>query len=179
MLLLNFEQVFTTHEFVKVVTVPLEDRPGLEQVDCRPKLVQKKFLEHYPYNLSDVDTSRLVISHRLRLDWDHDQNGFPIRPFDINALIFAQDQCFSRVTLDSVTQFGLRPPELYWIRHLRVYVECFQVSSFVLPKKANGVSEFDHCCQICSKILDEDYERCGWVDAHFHRVRVRLAALSD
>ena len=174
MLLLNFEQVYTSYEFEKVVTVPLEERPGVDNV----RFYQRRFLDGNPRDVQDVDTSRIVLSNKVRMDWTcGNQVTTPIRPFDDNALMFAGDQCFSTMSMDKVTQFGLRPPELYWVRHQKLYAECFKVDQVVLPRKPAGVSLFDHAYDCCQNILHRNYEKCGWVDASFARVRVRAGGL--
>lgn len=180
MLLLNFEQVFATQEFTRIVTAPLEERPGMDRQQPRQNLVRKGYLEQFPYNLHDVDVSRVVISHRVRQDWRQGRSGNRLRPFDTNALVFARDQCFSNVTIDPVTKFSLRPPELYWVRHMRIYFECFVYFSVPLDKKKRrqDQSEFDQAVELAERELDVEYDQCAWIDATFQKVKVRRAALS-
>lgn len=78
-----------------------------------------------------------------------------------------------------MTKFGLRPPELYWVRHQKVYFECFHTARIMKPKKLTpNESDFDASVRQCKVLLDEkSFDRCGSVDAAYERVLVRRAAL--
>jgi hypothetical protein len=112
MLLLNIAQIYTNIEFVHISTVPLEERPAFDRVAPITKFQQHGWFASNGRNITDIDTHAVIPSHAARTNksrWPH------WRRFKESALIIAADQMVCPLSIDTVTIFGLRPPELLFI----------------------------------------------------------------
>jgi len=172
MLLLNMESVHMTMKFVHISTVPMEERPAFDRSMPIGKLIKGNFVRGTVLKPADLNTASVILSEAVRENW---KAGF--RRFKNTAIMQAKDECFSPLTIDSVTVFSVRPPELYFVRSQKVYHECFERKPIKLQKQT-GKCEFEVCLEYCQELINETpYRKCCWIDATFHRIRVRAPAL--
>jgi predicted GIY-YIG superfamily endonuclease len=85
-----------------------------------------------------------------------------------------KDQLFSKVTVDKVTIFGSRPPELRGIiRKMEHYFRWFERSDkpVVEPTSPN--------IDLIRKYIKEDLRESRWIDGLGHEVKLRPAALAE
>ena len=174
MLLLNVHQVYTDIKFVHVPSVPLEERPAFDRISPIYKLRKENVVESQTCNVSDLDASRVIFSHAVRVrrmphmpSWRH---------FCSTALVLAKDQLFCPFSLDGTTIFGLRPPELYFIRHQALYLRCFERRNVTLSQEEKSNS-IDAMMDYCARELNVDYRFCAWIDATCKVVQLRVAAI--
>ena len=166
-LILGFPQVFTNVESIKVSTLPLAERAGFERIS--------------PSDIYDQLEDNGVLDNELE---EHDAFSFmfpnvedrekmfrtfsPGRCHTASQVIMLRDQMESRVSLDRVFVFGIRPPELLLIDKLEWFYRFFERSkSRVTDNKQRPFSSFvkrDLCCS-------------AWIDGLGHRLRLRPAAL--
>ena len=158
MILCHIPQVYTNIEFVHISTTMLEERPGFEK---QPHLrhLQKQGTINGPVNaISDIDTRQIIPANRVKLHKQDINRNLPkSRHFKKTALMLAQDSMFSPITLDVITIFGLRPPELYFIKNPALYFRWFKRETLPLNKdKERTILEKQ--IQMCESLLDASYD---------------------
>ena len=99
--MLNYPQVHTDMEFEIIATVPLEQRAGVE---CKSK---PNLIDNNPADGDEI----ISLSYIIR-----EEKGFPNwRQHRSEELLIMQGLFNSSISVDKVTQYSLRPPEL---RHI-------------------------------------------------------------
>jgi predicted GIY-YIG superfamily endonuclease len=168
-LMLGYEQVFTNISFVHVSTIPLEERPGREK---KTQLSYLKKQEEVPRDQSrtiprDLDC-QVIPSHYARQKIRRLQSW---RRHTASELLLLRDQVLSPLTMDSGTRFGIRPPELRFIRHQKEYFQFFEVdtnSGRVTAAAARQRFEIE---------VVADFLKSAWIDGFNCYVRLRYGAL--
>ena len=127
-ILLGYDQIHTNIKFVHVPTVPFEDRVGIQ----RPSPLQTlQRLNIVPRNrirtLDDIDITQAIPACAVRQHLYQETNGRfhqwrTISSFEEMTL---KDQVFSPVMIDSLTVFGVRPPELRFVSNPALYFRWF------------------------------------------------------
>ena len=171
MLLLNQPSVYTTFTFAHAATVPMEERVAFDRPAPLKKLITEGRAPKQANSPDDLDTNQVVLSHIARLHWTPE-----CRPFHRWSLLQAKDFCFCPLSIDTVTAFSLRPPELYFIRHQTVYLELFSRKK-INVKKETGKSLFQCSVDYCSEKLQPSFQDCAWIDAVFSRIYIRGVGL--
>jgi hypothetical protein len=136
--LLGYDQIHTNIKFVHVPTVPLEDRPGIQ---CLPPLRTLERLNILPCNrartLEDVDIAQAIPTCAVQQHLYQETDGRFQQWRTISSFeeITLKDQLFSPITIDSITLFGIRPPELRFVSNPAQYFLWFwrNPSSRVTP----------------------------------------------
>ena len=173
--LLGYDQVHTNIKFVHVPTVPLEERPAIEM--CSPKKYSGD-VPLYDTNCyacarrpADLDMNSLVPVHFVR----QDNKRMPLwRQLSNSELLILQDQKLSPFSIDATTVFGVRPPELRFVRKQCLYFRWFK------RERLFGNSSPD--IQILRKIrclIHHELSKCHWIDGTNHAVKIRPAALPE
>ena len=113
--ILQYPEIITNLNFVKVTTMPLEYRAGI-------KMTTEDRVEDGAFVTSGIDHYR-------------NNKGFPDwRCHTANQNLLLDDVKLSKITIDKVTQFGLRPPEfLKLFSKLGDYYRWFVIISDKVP----------------------------------------------
>ena len=147
--MLKYPEVVTNLEFIKVTTMPLELRAGIA-------------IESDIQNEDGAFVGSAIDGFRKSLDLDDWRLHTP------NQLLILDDLKLSKVSVDKVTQFSLRPPELRSLfNKLGNYYRWFVVS-----KTKVKVQAFPNKITL---LLPES----SWIDGLQRQVRVRKKALSE
>ena len=162
--LLGYPQVYTNLEYVDITTVPMEDRPG---ADCVKPITLFQNLARAVTGPDDVSTSDVIAAYKVRNDimrlpeW---------RKISRLQELILKDSLFSPVSVDKITIFGVRPPELAFVGHVGKYFRWFDLEAAV----AHGEAEELH-----RKMVNYDVLKTGWVDGFNCRVRVSQGHSGD
>ena len=125
-------------------------------------------------DISDLDVRSVIYSHAIRVNYLQGMSRWHY--FRSTMLVIAVDQVMCPMSLDGLTIFGLRPPELYFIKSQVIYLKCFEWFLISLSKKQkqNYVAAY---MDYCKKHLHKDYQKCSWFDATGHVIKLRVAGL--
>ena len=125
-LLLGHPQVHTTMKFVIIPTRPMEERSGVDRVAPIERIVaaaandDAMFADGNPHGPNDLINTQ-ILSYAARAS--HHLPAW--RQHSPTELLILKDVLFSPVTMDNITLFAVRPPEL------RIHSEAFPVPSLV------------------------------------------------
>jgi predicted GIY-YIG superfamily endonuclease len=171
----GYEQIFTTFKFHYCPTVPMEERLGVDKVPRLRQLQDQEIdLPSHAFTVDpdDLDSSLVIPSHAAReamLEFQHD---FPVwRTLSYFEQLTLKDQLHSPVSVDAITIFSVRPPELRFVDSPKLYFEWFYRSTqnkkqSVRKTKAAILSE-----------LSFALESSPWIDGFSCRVYVRPDAV--
>ena len=160
----GYPEVFTDMKFISIPTVPLEERAGLERP---PKEEDNTFQDEINSNFSNnedgLDLSipiEVLRRHVLKLeDW---------RLPSQNELHIIDSCLKSTISLDSITKFSVRPPELRsFIRNVSHYFRWFKL----------GTKELKY--NECKESLAFDLYESKWIDGVQREVKVRKNAFPE
>lgn len=150
-IMLKYPEVVRDVEFCQVPTMPLESRPA---VKINSNVEQD---EDRQYQTSTIDNMRRNI---LQLDgW---------RQHSENQTLVLDDVKLSKISIDKVTQFSLRPPEFLKVfDQLGNYYRWFEIQPTKVPKdKLDGK-------------INESFLNSCWIDGLQRQVKVRRKALPE
>jgi len=173
--ILGYPQVCTNLEFFHVPTIPLEERPGIEVTSPITKLVKEgKVASRAPRERpDDLDAGDVIPSWQLRnVEWEAQLPSW--RTWSDLESLSLRDQCMCNLSLDAISLFSVRPPELRWVRQPKLYFRWFFRDS-ANRKKQNFQKRLDYL----GGVLHPEYQKCGWVDGTDCRVYVRTAAVPE
>jgi hypothetical protein len=153
-LILGYPQVHTDSEFVPVSTLPLGERRGVERTkpidSLKRETLERVTVQNLPFATGPSDLmSNVIPVDRIR--------RFMILPprrlhTDIEVMIL-KDSLFSPVSVDRVTIFGARPPELRSVfDQMGPYFRWFSRSRLSQTDTEISLS------------LNKDIERSHWID---------------
>ena len=157
-LILGFPQVHCSMEFVRVPTLPLGERPGIERMTPQ---------EWFNANVdSDKDAFSIMVPSVLtRAGMFKGSNQY--RCHTPSQILMLQDQMMSKVTLDRVFLFGIRPPELLFIDKMEWYFQLFERAKGRIHDKTNSLSD----------ILSVHLSSSPLIDGLGHQLRLRARGL--
>ena len=170
--LLGYEQVYTTIKFVHIPTVPLEERPAFDRRLPFARLKEEKIVsQHSPVRRpQDLDAGNVIASFKVRNV--ERKVKLPLWRLlgDVESLIL-RDQCLAVHTVDAITLFGIRPPELRFIREPGKYFKWFY--------REDGLKKrtFDNALLLQREASRPKLADSAWVDGAEFRVFVRPSAL--
>lgn len=121
-LLLGFPQVHTNMEFIRIPTVPLGERPGIEREtpqDLFDSLGLKTSKDAFSVMVPMVSLRQTKFGTR-QLYRRHTES----------QVSMLRDQMLSKVTLDRVFVFSIRPPELLFVDKMEWYYRIFERRKF-------------------------------------------------
>ena len=150
-LMLGYVEVVTNLDFCNISTMPLELRAGIKiDSDCLEN-------EDGNYITTEVDNFRRNALHLDAWRWHTD-----------SQLLILDDLKLSKISIDKVTQFSLRPPELMSLFDtLGNYFRWFQISKNKI--KVNDLP---------GKLSASLSETC-WIDGLQRQIRLRRKAIGE
>lgn len=164
-LLLQEQQVFTEASFISIPTVPLEQRPAHEKVKkynwCTD--VEK---EHSRAAVAIGEGTRNFVAQRFREEIQLPLN----RQFDMIQQVVIQDALSSPLSLDAITLYSCRPPELLFINSPVLYFKYFTR----LPHRPRNPNTGKTTTET---LLTNNILRSGWVDGLDCQVVVKPIAI--
>ena len=148
---LKLPYVCSNVDFIHVPTVPKEFRAGvvIEKSKVKMSNLGNTFLDCVQYRKEVLKLPK----HRL---------------FTKTQTLILEDVQISSISPDKVTVFGLRPPELLFVRKVKEYY-----SWFVRRKTVQKQSKSNHCLFV-KNILSDSY----WVDGLNYVVKLRPSAIN-
>jgi len=162
--LLGYSQVFTDLEFVDVSTVPMEDRAGF---DREKKIFSFFNFANVPNGPNDVSATDVIAAYKIR----NETLTLPEwRKISRSQELILKDLLFSPISVDKITVFGVRPPELGFVGHVGLYFRWFVREKAVSHGKAEELHE---------QLVDYDVMKTAWVDGLNCRIRVRSRAIPE
>ena len=164
-ILLGYPQVYSTAEFIRVPTVPLGERSGCERVCPADRYKQQQLSSKGRTIFSDHDAfSFMVPTVGVRNKLFKKQRHRLHTP---SQIVLLEDQMKCKLSLDRVTIFGLRPPELLIINKLEWYFRFFVRSSEVIEKDE------------LREALSINETKSIWVDGLGRQVTLRPKAIPE
>jgi hypothetical protein len=157
-------------KFEYIPTQAMGARPILKKRPFVTKLVDQG-LAIGARNVADLDAGSVFPGYKARSFLDL---VAPCRQFDSYQRTSYFDCAFQPGSIDKVTLFGLRPPELRFVNRMTKFWTFFTrdvIKDYSSAKDIDSQTTVVHC------LLDADYSRCAWIDAMGYRIRVRKLAV--
>ena len=165
----HYDPVMTNIKFEYIPTQPYEERSARERRESILDTILKQNSElRNLLQRNSLTAIKTVPSYHVHCSLPTLQ---PWRNFLPTQIKKAEDELTSKIQTDKVTIFGLRPPELRFVRHLPKYFRWFEISP--VKKNLKGQIEF------CKENIVSNYTLCAWVDALTNHVKVRVLALPE
>jgi hypothetical protein len=162
--LLGYPEVFTDMNFKNVCTTPLEERAGVEnRIDGIEDVDFIEDTARFNNNDDGLDLSIPVeVLRRLNLglvEW---------RQFT-NSQLHIIDSCIkSHISIDTITKFSIRPPELrVIIRKVENYYRWFYLDTRKIKYKS------------MLELIHGDIYQSSWIDGVQRIVKLRIRAISE
>ena len=170
--MLKERQVFTDATFVSIPTVPLEQRPAHERVaraqwcqDIHQEASSRQTKQQQvPVGRGNSNFLGQQVRQSLALDGE--------RQFSIMEETIIRDALASPLSLDAITLFGCRPPELRFLKSPTYYYSYFTRLSHKNPNKVTQKTTTE-------ELLHQDLFKCGWVDGLDCQVLVKPQAIQN
>ncbi|MGB0404839.1 MAG: hypothetical protein ACPGDB_01450, partial [Fusobacterium sp.] len=161
-IMLSYPQVKTDMTFEVIATVPLEQRRGVEvNAQLSPNRASSLDIEN-DERPDGIDTA--IPIHKARKE----KNLCHWRQLRTNELITLEGALSSGVSIDKITQFSLRPPELrLLVTELGNYYRWFYIS-----KKKISFEQID-------SMLKSDLKKTIWIDGFQKQVKIRIKAIPE
>ena len=171
-LLLGYPQVYTDIKFIHVPTTPLAERPAVEKVPIiRKQTAERQQPEESRLQIDDLDAGDLSALYFIRNIKLKDE--LPVwRCYTYTEALLIKDQLFSTLSIDNVTTFGLRPPELRFIRHIKWYFKWFYV-----VKNNSLRTTFSKQVKALDAIIKKNVCETMWIDGVGRNVYLRPCAI--
>ncbi len=168
-ILLGYPQVYTDLKFIHVPTIPLAERCAVEKDAFINKITKMR----PDTNIDDFDSGHIVSQFYLRniaLT-----NKLPVwRQYSTSESLLMKDEMFNTLSTDNVTAFGLRPPELRFVRHIKLYYKWFYFKKSDIMQKT-----FSQQVSILETIITEDIIKTQWVDGSGRCIYIRPIAINE
>ena len=158
MQMLRYPMILTTFQFTYVPTQPMAMRPVQKVKACAKKLINRGDVDKKSKFPSDLDASRMFPNFEARK-----RLHFPAhRQFDPFQIMTYKDAIFQPNRLDKVTMFGLRCPELRWIKRLPKYLTYFV---FERMSECDNAKDCDMQTQCIGNVISNKSAETQWMDA--------------
>ena len=149
-MMLKYPEVFTDLNFVAIPTMPLELRAGID-IDTKNDNIE--------------DGAQVgIVSNEIRRGLDLPE----WRQHSDSEMLTLEDLKMSKVSIDKISEFSVRPPEF---RSIFDYIGQYYRWFSIVRKKLNG----EKMNEKLSATLEESY----WIDGLQRQVRVRRKALPE
>ena len=176
---LGHTQIHTDLKYIHIQTNPMEGRPVIRKKRSPIDILKQINRDIIPDNAtipSDINTSQVFANQAARTSL-----GFPTcRVFDSYQEVTFVDQLFQRNSVDQVTTFSLRPPELRFVRSIAHYFTWFQ-RKLISGWNTKDPQEQQHILltpdETGGNRLCLDVMNCQWIDALGYVVQVRYGAV--
>ena len=169
--ILGYDQVHHNMNFVQMSTAPLAERAATEKV---PKVTlpchngQQRGMTPLP---SDLDSGTVIPSFKVRnIEMECQLPSW--RQLSSSEELILKDQALAPLSVDAITRFGIRPPELRFVRNPKLYYRWF-FNGASCGTKAPDIENYLRRCT--NRVLD----RTEWVDGFNKLVHVREKAVPE
>jgi predicted GIY-YIG superfamily endonuclease len=170
-MLLGYPQVYTDIKFIHIPTVPLAERCAIEKGAQIKKIFKGR---NFVYTkVDDLDPGEILPQYFVRNIFL--QDILPKwRQYTKSESLIMIDQMFSNLSIDNVTTFGMRPPELRFIRHIKMYYRWFyfKTSTIVSNTFSNQVKMYEN-------FIKTDLIDTMWIDGCGRNVFIRPNAVKE
>ena len=170
--ILGYDQVYSNIDFVHVSTVPMAERSAVVRSPYINRYNKKEIEEGRSavYQPKDIDSGRAIIAYKIR---NIEMINMHIwRTLSNAETMIVKDLAFSPFSVDKITLFGLRPPELRFVRNPIVYFRWFFYGTRVdNAAKAETL--------IRNRINQHELMLTFWYDSLNSPVYLRLGALNE
>lgn len=162
-IILGKPQVYCNIEFVRVPTLPLGERAGIERRPPEEVFEELEASGKIKSNKDSFDFMVPIVQYRL----DNLSCSRGWRCCTNSQVLMLKDQMVCRLSLDRVFVFGVRPPELLPFDKMEWYFRYFERSSRCVLTKASPLEDFLTC----------DLRKSAWIDGLGRRLRLRPTAI--
>jgi len=153
--MLQTPQIYTNATFVHIPTTSLEQRAGILVKPLPKASTSNPFPRYVPLNVGS-ETSGIMY---------RETHSFPEeRMFSVIEKMIISDTLSCPDTIDKITLFAIRPPELRFVKNVQQYYQWF-----IRPS---------HQDSNATLLLNKNFFKCGWVNGVEHHIKVRRAAIS-
>ena len=180
MLLFNMAPITTNIKFVHLSTVPLEERPAVDRKLPLLSLKRMKVIDNDVNAVADLDENKVIpaIMVRQHLGRRFHSRLPTWRQHSPSDIAIAKDQILSPYSLDTVTVFGLRPPELSFVYSQTLYHKWFSRESLKFTtEELKDCNYFEATLSRCEENFSVYYDRCAWIDSNNKQIKLRVQAL--
>jgi predicted GIY-YIG superfamily endonuclease len=169
MQMLKYPMITTTFKFEYIPTQNMAARPMLKRTPVIQKLKATGQVPVYARRHTDLNAGTTFPGYRARKS----QEFAAYRNFDNYQRVLFLDSFFQPGSLDKVTIFGLRPPELRWVDKLSLYFSIFARK----PLKGYHAKDVDAQATHLIPLLHQDQRKCPWIDATGNQIYIRAAGI--
>ena len=170
-ILLGYPQVYTDIKFTHIPSTPLAERCCIEkEAQIKITFKDKNFRQKKVDDLDPGETLPQYLIRNIKL-----KNALPQwRQYTKSESFLMIDQMFSNLSIDNVTGFGLRPPELRFIRHIKLYYRWFYFKASKITSETFGkqVSMYNNCITL-------DIVNTTWIDGCGRHIYIRVHAIAE
>ena len=164
MQILLYKPVSTSFTFEYIPTLPMGMRPMLKSKSIAQRIIQRSTSTH-----RDLDASDLFSGYIIR---KKEYNNV-LRQYDMYQQVTYLDAINTPGSIDKVTIFSLRPPELLFVRKLSWYFTLFCREPYMTTLQNNPKDNIEKL----QKAIQPEYEKCEWIDAMGYRLKIRAKAV--
>jgi hypothetical protein len=168
--LLGEPQVFTNLVFEMLSTAPLSEHPGTVKHPTVNARCTDKDLELSRYRRQCGNDSIIFIIHPDQIRRELRGSLPQWRQFMTSQVIIINDTFFSKVSLDKVTVYGMRPPEL----RVSIWSIGNYYRWFIRSSKSYTTDKEE-----LAKWFSVNVQECQWVDGLGNQVFLRANALTS
>lgn len=125
--LLKSPEVYCSESFVSIPSLPLEDRRGVKTT-AHFEFHKAADAKEYVHQTFDRESATGIANVDARHDSVRGREALKLptwRQFNTNEQMILRDQLCAHVSMDNLTWFSIRPPELRCINMQRDYIQCF------------------------------------------------------
>ena len=166
--ILGHPMVFVTMDFIKVETCFLEERSGFK-CNCLLNVISKNNKAKKNEDcivVQDDISSELIIAAMLRTRKEYNLPEW--RQYNGSELRIIKDLLYSNVTIDKVTRFSIRPPEIkVWCKSIEQYYRWFHISESPLK-----FEELQKCFTV-------NLTKSKWIDGLGFQIKIYDAVLDE
>ena len=185
--ILECPSVRTSLKFVKMSTDSYDTRAARERNATPINGMAKQKLFNGPQGIALTPINTLPPCHVRNariLDKDNKTPWPSWTQFTATQVLKMFDDLHSPLGLDSVTQFGFRPPELFWVRHQRMHFRWFSLHSPPIPSKCKSKSKpsIEDLIQFCGDNMPKDWNDMKartWITGDTKVVKLRPKAIEE
>ena len=171
MQLLRYGSIITSFHFEFIPTQPMAMRPVIKKTASIRSYQKQSLVSIEANNPSDLNANQVFPGYKVR----HDLQFSKGRQFDNFQLISYLDSVFQPASLDKVTVFGLRPPELRFVTRLTKYWTFFVRTT--IPGYSKASKSYGDQIDLLATSLEQQYSNCIWIDGLGHQVKIRRVAV--
>jgi hypothetical protein len=167
MMLFGYAPIMTNIKFIKITSTPYNERSARER---RRKPITA-LQNHSSLQGQALTAINCIPNHKVR-SRSSKLAPFPCwRQFTPTQIQVLEDDLESPLTLNPVTRFGIRPPELRFVMQQKLYFQWFHATS--------TVNDIKKQYEYCEKHLHaHDLQKSRWIDGQMNHVCIRKLAIT-